>query len=293
MEIGHIKEQIASYAVEAMLYEVAATPKPGLVDRVNNGAHYDMDYFTFMSSAAALHDSFDRMINQGIAYCGQDIRSLLPKLREIGKESEQTMFHFTKGINTHKGIIFSLGILCGCAGWLLGNKKMLSSESVCGCAAEMCEGICAHDFAMCRDEAEMTKGERMYRQYGCKGVRGVAESGYKVVRTTALVVYTQLRDSRVLSVNDALVHTLLYLIENTQDTNIVARHNEETAIYARQWARTALDRGGMLSEKGRQSVKQMDQEFIDRYISPGGCADLLAVTHFLYRINKAVQDTNG
>ena len=52
MDQAEKQNKIAAFAVEGMLYEVTATPKPGLVDRANNGAHYDMDYFTFMSSAA-------------------------------------------------------------------------------------------------------------------------------------------------------------------------------------------------------------------------------------------------
>lgn len=124
------KNKIATFAVEGMLYEVTATPKPGLVDRANNGAHYDMDYFTFMSSAAALYMAFDEMIKEGARSGEQqeDIRKLLAPLREIGKRAENRMFAFTDGVNTHKGMIFSLGILCGCAGWLTGRNETLSSD---------------------------------------------------------------------------------------------------------------------------------------------------------------------
>ena len=63
MEI--ILNKISSLAMEGILFEVSATPKPGLVDRNNAGAHKDMDYFTFMSSAAALHDTFDIFVRLG------------------------------------------------------------------------------------------------------------------------------------------------------------------------------------------------------------------------------------
>ncbi len=279
-------QKIASYAVESMLYEVTATPKPGLVDRSNNGAHHDMDYFTFMSSTAALHDSFDEMICLGMEYSGIPVSSLLTPLREAGKHAEEHMFLFTEGVNTHKGMIFSLGILCGCAGYILGEKagNGLSAETICLTAARLCQGICEKDFTGLAQKEQLTKGEQMYQDYGYKGVRGVAESGYEIVRTISLPVYTSLCDSGI-PINDALVHTLLYLIKNTEDTNIVSRHNIETALYAREYAGRVLAEGGMLSEKGRQMTYQMDRDFIDLYISPGGCADLLAVTHFLYRIN--------
>lgn len=281
------RSAVAALAVESMLYEVAATPKPGLVDRVNNGAHHDMDYFTFMSSTAALHMTFDRILQKGEEYSGKDIQELLPALRGIGAEEEKKMFLFTDGVNTHKGMIFSLGILCGCVGWLLGRQgEALNSERICECAARLCEGICDRDFAGLKDKSVLTKGERMYLDYGIRGVRGIAESGYEVVREISLPVYTILRHADI-SVNDALVHTLLYLIADTEDTNIASRHNRETMCYAQDCARNVLAAGGMLSEKGRAGVRHMDEDFIEKYISPGGCADLLAVTHFLYNINEA------
>ena len=280
-------ERIAAYAVESMLYEVAATPKPGLVDRNNQGAHYDMDYFTFMASAAALHDTFDLMLKAGMEHGTMDVEGLLPVLREIGKETEEKMFLFTNGVNTHKGMIFSLGILSGCAGWILGEqeKKKLSAEEICLTAERMCSGLCERDFAGLEQKKELTKGEQMYLKYGYRGVRGVAESGYEVIRKVSLPVYTVLRKSNI-PLNDALVHTLLYLIKNTEDTNIVSRHDRKTAQYAREYATKVLAAGGMLSQKGRYGTWLMDDDFIERYISPGGCADLLAATHFLYCINE-------
>lgn len=144
----YMTEKIAAFAVESMLYEVAATPKPGLVDRANNGAHNDMDFFTFMSSAAALHDTFDLMIKLGVQKQSSPIQELLPMLRKEGRLAEKKMFEATGGVNTHKGMIFSLGILCGCCGWILGRND---KNTVCHlteyavrqsrCAREYVRGI--------------------------------------------------------------------------------------------------------------------------------------------------------
>ena len=106
---------IATIAMEAMLYEVSATPKPGLVDRNNCGAHKDMNFFTFMSSAAALHSTFDAMVLAGIHAKHSPITNMWPELRKIGIKAENSMFLSTNNVNTHKGEIFSLGLLCGCA----------------------------------------------------------------------------------------------------------------------------------------------------------------------------------
>ena len=280
-------EMVAALAVESMLYEVSATPKPGLVDRANNGAHYDMDFFTFMSSAAGLHKCFDELIQDGIWMAEHPVPELLPVLRETGIQAEKQMFQFTKGVNTHKGMIFSLGMLCGCWGWLYEkNDQELTAEHLCETVAVMCQSLCQRELEHLQEQQLLTKGEQMYLKYGSTGVRGVVESGYEVVRTHALPIYRIVKKSG-LSQNDALVHTLLYLIREMEDTNILSRHDRKTAEHAKAYAAKVIACGGMFSKEGRQCVMDMDQDFIERYISPGGCADMLAVTHFLYSLEEA------
>ncbi len=282
--IEQICDKIAAFAVESMLFEVSATPKPGLVDRNNAGAHHDMDYFTFMSSAAALHESFDEFVWLGWQYQSHTIQELLPALRKSGKIAEQKMFTFTKGINTHKGMIFTLGILCGCAGWLIG-KKILNFENLSALTIEMCQGICEKEYAGLEQKFELTKGERMYLQYGCTGVRGEVENGYQTINQFSLPIYTKLRKDGT-DVNDSLVQTLLHLIAGTCDTNILSRHDMNTALYVKAYAEKVLRLGGIFTAEGKAAIEEMDQDFIENYISPGGCADLLAVTHFLYSLEQ-------
>ncbi len=103
-------ETVAMFATKAVLYEVSVSPKPGLVDRHTNGAHTDMDFFTFMASSSALSKGFMDIAKLSNNYEGEASR-LLTLLRPIGIEMEAAMFASTNKVNTHKGIIFSLGIL--------------------------------------------------------------------------------------------------------------------------------------------------------------------------------------
>lgn len=284
--------RIGAIAMEAMLSEVSATPKPGLVDRDNCGAHHDMDFFTFMSSAAALHGAFDELALAGAAQADRPITELLPVIRPIGMKAERNMFAFTKGVNTHKGMIFSLGLLCACAGWALGRGwQLLPAKELANLARQACAGLCAAEYGKLGEKEKqghkLTKGEQMYVKYGCTGVRGEAEAGYPTVLQTALPLYRALRDSHM-PINDVLVETLLRLIAETLDTNIASRHDLETAIYAQQAAKRVIDLGGVHTEAGKQGIKELDQDFINRYISPGGCADLLAVTHFLHTAERSL-----
>ena len=126
---------------------------------------------------------------------------------------------------------------------------------------------------------------KLFIRYGFKGVRGIVESGYEVVRDVSLPVYRMLKRMDI-SENAALVHTLLYIMRETDDTNIASRHDLDMVHTVKRKAAKIIDAGGMLSPKGRQMVLDMDAELIDKYVSPGGCADLLAVTHFLYCVDE-------
>ena len=121
-------ERIVDYALKALLYEVAATPKPGLVDRSNNGAHDDMDFYTFLDSTVGLRHYFSAIVHyikeqykitsksmsipKGVYLKGNEIFS---GLKDLGQQAEAEMKQATKGINTHKGAIYALGLLVAAA----------------------------------------------------------------------------------------------------------------------------------------------------------------------------------
>lgn len=275
-------EKITQIAVEAMLSEVSATPKPGLVDRKNAGAHYDMDFFTFITSSASLSQGLLHMAQVGRNFQGKPIKLMWTALQEAGYEAEVAMFKATKGVNTHKGMVFSLGILTAVTSWL---TEDFSAKHICEEAAKLCQGLCEEAYRDLAHKKALTKGERMYLSYGVRGARGEAEDGFPTVLQVSLPMYRELRKQKV-SVNDAFVQTLLCLIAHTEDTNIISRHDLSVATYAKKAAQKVLDLGGIHSVVGKAAMEALDEDFIERYISPGGAADLLALTHFLYKIES-------
>ena len=277
-------KEIGSLALEAMLFEVSATPKPGLVDRNNSGAHKDMDFFTFMKSAASLAKSFVEFSQEGFAGGANKIppAEIFPAVREIGVVAEKRMFEATGGINTHKGEIFSLGLLSACAGYLEGSGREVTADDVMTLAGEMCAEICERDFAGVRDKnpAMLTKGERVYLTHGITGIRGEAEAGYPSVRIAGLPALREYI-SRGMNLNDALSMTLIHIMAHAHDTNIISRHDVKTADYVMTLARGMIESGF-----GIEDIRRLDGEFIGRWISPGGAGDLLAVTFFMYAISE-------
>ena len=130
-------KKIGALAHLAMLSEVSATPKPGLVDRMTNGAHDDMDFFTFLASATALRTSFDTFAELGRAHAKEPVSALLPHLQAAGIIAERQMFAATHGVNTHKGMIFSLGLLSGVAGWVGACGESITAEHLCELVSEL------------------------------------------------------------------------------------------------------------------------------------------------------------
>ena len=276
-------DRIASYAVEALLVEAAATPKPGLVDRANNGAHEDMDFFTFQKSAAALAPYFTEFVRAGAGE-GRSLHTLLSELRPIGRAAESAMYARTGGVNTHKGAIFSFGVLLGAAGWISAHGKPLMADAVLNAVRIVCAGLCHTDYGGQFDTPQ-TKGQAAYLTYGLTGVRGEAEAGFPLVWDYALPLY-RVRRAKHAPLNDALVDVLLVLMAHNMDTNILGRHDLAMLQRVQEEADRIAKLGGMRTERGRAALQAFDAQLIDAWVSPGGSADLAAVTHFLYEIES-------
>ncbi|MFZ5969633.1 MAG: triphosphoribosyl-dephospho-CoA synthase CitG [Bacillota bacterium] len=281
---NHFCQYISELAVRAMLYEVSATPKPGLVDRNNPGAHKDMDFYTFMASSAALSSTFYLCTKAGMDFDETDYRLLLQRIRPIGIEGEKKMFAATKGINTHKGLVFSLGILAAAVGSVFTETQstIFDTDVLCKRVQEMTKGISEGELFQLRKKENLTYGEKLFLKYGIKGIRGEVESGFKTVRSCSLPVLRALMQDTDKTQNDIYVQVLLHLMALAEDSNVLGRHDLSTLSYVKEKAKDALSAGGIFTAEGRQKILDMDEDFIMKHISPGGSADLLAVTLILY-----------
>jgi len=275
-----IHKEIGILCASCLFYEVSTSPKPGLVDRINNGAHKDMNFFTFMRSIAAITPYFSKFAEIGCSLNKID-ENTLGMIRPMGIECEESMFKATKGVNTHKGSIFSLGILATAAGHCYSKFQDLSSERVCSVAAEIASPA-YKDFSKQNYNSVLTKGEKIYKSYGISGVRGEAASGFRSVREYALPVMKELISCGCYSRNSIYLQVLLHLMAQVVDTNVISRGGLDAVEYVKSAAENALALGGAITPEGMDEIIRMDEEFIKHNISPGGCADLLSVTMMLY-----------
>ena len=298
--------EIGVLAHRALIREANVTPKPGLVDRENSGAHRDMDLALFCKSADALRPWF-----ADCAWIGFELRDATPeqafaRLRKRGIEAEKAMFAATNGVNTHKGALFSLGILC-CAAAMEGEgagvpvklnraadagatkqtklnraETDARTQAILDRAAALARPALGDLTALHPGDAR-TGGEKQYLASGRTGVRGEAAAGFPHARDCGLPALKRaLQDGA--SYNEACLHALLALMARVEDSNILRRRGAEALRSVQSRAKALLEQGFTMDD-----LRRMNDDFVRENLSPGGSADLLAVTIFLYEI----QNTNG
>lgn len=265
--------RIGELAVQSLLDEAETTPKPGLVDCRNSGSHRDMDISTFRSSAQALRSYFLNCAETGMA-ADCTPQETFRQLRRLGLQAEKDMYAATGGVNTHKGAIFTMGILCGAAGRLWKPDGTWNGAELFREVAAMTREAMEEDFRKGGD----TAGFRLYGEYGIRGIRGEAAEGLPSVAKIGLPAYQKALE-RFSDRNAAGVHTLLTLIAQVQDTNMLKRGGPKPAREAAEKCAELICRTYSLSE-----VEQLDEWFMERNLSPGGCADLLAAVYFIQEL---------
>lgn len=279
LNINEISMTISSFAVQAMIYEVSCYPSPGLVSPVSSGAHKDMNFFTFVDSTSVLSKYLTLFVQEGLT--GKSNKEIFDSIRVIGVKAEKDMFLKTGGVNTHKGMLFLMGVACAAIGKAIYEKR--DFKQVKSIIMEMTKGIVKSELFALKEKDKLSHGEKLFLKYKTEGVRGEVERGMPTVFDFSLDFYKQNED---LSINDRLVHTLIGIMQICDDSTIIYRHSPEVLEEVKEKSKEIINLGGMRTSEGRESINKLCDEFIRRNISPGGSADLLGVTVFLYLVEE-------
>lgn len=264
---------IGRLSCEALQAEARLSPKPGLVDAENCGAHSDMDLPLLLASATVLEPYFVLFAARGIAEAALPPEGRLNAIRAEGREAEQAMLAATNGVNTHKGALFLLGALCYAAGHLAGNGGALAPSSVCQTAAKVCAGI----------TRELGAGAgRAFAKFSARGARGEAEDGFPNVLFA--LKEREKATARGMTNHDAWLFALLKLIETLEDTNVLARCGEQTARELKARASMIASRNPSGGEALKVDMRGLNQDCLRWHASPGGAADVLACAIFLQSV---------
>jgi triphosphoribosyl-dephospho-CoA synthase len=240
-----------------------------------------MNYYTFIDSACALTRYFVLMAAAG--FSSRSPKQIFAEIRVIGKEAELAMYRETKGINTHKGAIFLLGILSASLANAIQSGKTI--RDIPNIIRSMTEGLVASELKL--DQLSLlerpTHGETIFLRHNLPGVRAEVEAGLPIVFNQALPLYEAGSD---LPQNDRLVQTLITIICHCDDTTIVHRHSPEVLSEVKVKALDIIAVGGVRTIIGRAMIDDLQDEFTARNISPVGSADLLGCVVFLGLANK-------
>ncbi len=269
---------VSKIARQTLIDEVSATPKPGLVDCSNCGAHDDMNIDTFIKSANVLEHFFYEFAEYGYSTAYLKATDILNGARKIGLDAEKAMYQATGGVNTHKGMIFSGGLVCLSVGRLIALNDTICIDNICGISADVVNGICECDYSVLDNKIQMSNGEKIYKEHGVKGSRGEAESGFITVRKYSYPFLKECIEKRMPK-NEVLVRTLMKTMSVIEDTNVIKRGGIEYLKYIK-------NRSAELINAEFCEIEQFDKELIHNNISPGGSADILAVTWLIYNIEQ-------
>ena len=248
---------IAHLATQALQAELDTTPKPGLVDKDNNGAHRDMDYALMQRSIDTLHPYFVKLALLGCA----DALPTHTSIRDIGIEAEKAMLSATNGVNTHKGALFSMGLAVVAAAHEENTDSLQATIKALAASFPDTNGTHGSKAKL------LSKGTT-----AIKGALDNAREGYEMLFAEWLPFYIERRKE-----HDAhtLHKTLLRIMCDLDDTNVIYRTDLATAEEVKQEARALLD------SFSKAALRDMDRHYTTRNISPGGAADMLSLTIFI------------
>ena len=250
----------------ALQAELDTTPKPGLVDRNDNGAHRDMDHALMRRSIQALHPYFVRLAQIGF----DNLHPRHDEIQQVGIEAEQAMFNATGGVNTHKGALFSIGLAAvALGGMVCSNNAQLHSLS---------NSIAS--LACLFPDTSGTHGSKAKANNKLKGALDNAREGYPQLFRVWLPFYL---DRLAEGDRYALHKTLLRIMCDLDDTNIVYRTSMETMQKVQAEARRMLERIPETTHF-EAALQAMNTDYIRRNISPGGSADMLSLVVFLSNV---------
>ncbi|ALC15174.1 2'-(5''-triphosphoribosyl)-3'-dephospho-coenzyme A synthase [Desulfuromonas soudanensis] len=263
-------------ALQSLHQELSAYPKPGLVSPVDSGSHSDMDAATFFRSLFSLRGYFREIALAGMG------NAPFAALKELGIAAEERMLKATRGVNTHRGAIFNLGLLAAAAGHLRNADLSLQNEALAVVVRERWgEAIRLHGTRLPR----ISHGSQVAANHGVGGALLEASSGFPHVFKVGLPALQKSLHQGA-DPNSAAVQCLFALMEVLPDTNLLYRGGEQGLTFAQESARAFLAAGGVHRPGWQLHAGAIHREFVALNLSPGGSADLLAATLFVYRLQS-------
>lgn len=276
-----IVNRLSQYATKVLLYEISLTPKPGLVDFNNTGSHSDMDFQMFLNSTSALSVFWKEFAELGINY-QKDLKYSLSEIREIGLRAEAEMYKSTNGVNTQKGLIFLLGLSVFSSAYILKDNNIFSEKNFQITLKTIAQNLIENELKL--KSINTTHGIEVFEKYGTKGAgaRYQAQYGFPIILDKVLPYLLINLNKEILSnkikTDKVLTEALLLIIKNLDDTNVLYRKGIDVAEELKSFASDVIN--------GKKQYEDLCKFCIKQNISPGGAADMIAISLFIYFVGS-------
>jgi triphosphoribosyl-dephospho-CoA synthase len=268
-------QRIARVAVRSLYAELVLYPKPGLVSKVDNGSHTDMTAATFVRSLFALRRYFADITRAGM------LDAPFHVLKQLGIDAEARMLRATGGINTHRGAIFCLGMLCAAIGRCQARGEALTPARI-GELLRACWGQALGVHSVVNGEP-VSHGARAVLRYAASGARDEGALGFPSVFDVGLPALRRaLAAGRGL--REARIDALFALMAHISDTNVYHRGGVEGALTVRRQARAFIARGATAAQDWEARAVASHRTFVTARLSPGGAADLLGAVCLVHAV---------
>ena len=287
---------VAKLAVKSIINVASVFPKPGLITPLNNSALDGTDFPCLIDGAMSL---FQCLVN--CVSIGSDTEALKPEdaftiLRAPAKIGMNDSLNATRGKLSMKGCIFSMGLICSAAGRLISQQRFLTPQALALTASSYVENIVENELWGLENNTNgkfLTQGEKVYITYGIEGIRGEAEKGFKETLKAVELLRKLSATHGHLTLREKLVHTLINIMTENQDTSIAAQGGISELIKVQEEAKNVIDAGGMLSEKGIESVFEFDKNLRSKGIAPNGSAVILSTALFIQELGELKSTHSG
>ena len=277
---GATVHTLARAAVRALYAEVALEPKPGLVSFRDNGSHTDMTAHTFVKSLFTLRHYFRDVAQAG--WEGQPFAVL----QALGVAAEARMLRATHGINTHRGAIFSLGLLCAAGGWLLAQGQPMSADRVRQALRSQWGAALQQRAAQARLRPAISHGQRVAQCFQLRSAHEEAAAGFPTLFDVTWPAL-QMAWAQGLPARAAKVQSLLATMAHLDDTNLAHRGGLQAMRMVQARAAELIAAGGVAQPDWVTQVRHLHAALVAQRLSPGGAADLLACACWLHALHTA------
>ncbi len=279
------------YLIESSLIdELMLTPKPGLVDDYDRGGMDEaVDMSVLLKGINAITPYLTDLFYAGYGW-EKEPEFMFDALRPLGDQAETSMFRATGGIDTHRGLIFSMGIICAAAGYDYAQRGENRVASILKLTERIMKGPVGRFYDGINQDRPRTNGESIFLKYGIRGIRGEAENGFPIIRRVSLPAMAEYRRKHPDPEQNSaiLTNVLLHIMTALEDTRVISQSDPGGLRWVQNRARYILALGGAFTREGMDEIWDWNDDCSSIHISPVGSGEILAATLFLWRLSGSI-----